>query len=211
MKIETKMSQENIDFLRQKFPDISEAEFEVLKEFFALKVLGVLDSISAMKEYDPQFATSKEGIYQFFVNKKLNGDMTLFNKWQKELKKEIKRIGRLATKERQAGFGGRREFLTWYLQIPKRCDYCGITEKEYAEARSKLLKSKDKRRNSFCLEIEKIIPDLKPGYCKDNCVLACYLCNNDKSDIFTAEEYRASDFPKKRAEYLKKIIKNNRG
>lgn len=27
-------------------------------------------------------------------------------------------------------------------------------------------------------------------YSTENCVLACYFCNNDKSDIFTHEEYK---------------------
>ena len=27
------------------------------------------------------------------------------------------------------------------------------------------------------------------SYDKDNCVLACYFCNNDKSDIFKEDEY----------------------
>ena len=37
-------------------------------------------------------------------------------------------------------------------------------------------------------------------YSARNCVLACYFCNNDKSDIFSEQEYR--DYMKNRKEFF---------
>lgn len=39
------------------------------------------------------------------------------------------------------------------------------------------------------LEVDRLIP--KGNYSPENCVLACYFCNNDKSDVFHGNDYKA--------------------
>ena len=63
------------------------------------------------------------------------------------------------------------------------------------------------RTRGVWLEIDRKKP--KESYSEDNCVLACYFCNNDKSDVFeSAEEY--IKFKENRLIYLQNIIKNGK-
>lgn len=106
-------------------------------------------------------------------------------------------------------------FKDWYYQQPKTCFYCGISEMECQEiAMTGILKSNrfpqdgklgQGQSRGVWLEVDRINP--KENYSPDNCVLACYFCNNDKSDIFHGEEYRK--FHKDRIGYLKELIQKH--
>lgn len=52
------------------------------------------------------------------------------------------------------------------------------------------------------LEIDRLKP--KDNYSLDNCVLCCYFCNNDKSDVFHGDDYR--EFQGNRVGYLRKLL-----
>jgi len=97
----------------------------------------------------------------------------------------------------------KEEFLNWYSEnLDLGCYYCGIeieTQISIIE-RGKLssnrfftYKYKNKigvekygtRGKSF--EVDRKNP--KGPYSIDNCVLCCYFCNNDKSDVFTESQY----------------------
>lgn len=54
------------------------------------------------------------------------------------------------------------------------------------------------------LEVDRINP--KGKYSRENCVLCCYFCNNDKSDVFSGEDY--FKFRNNRLDFLKEKIKN---
>ena len=69
----------------------------------------------------------------------------------------------------------------------RKCFYCGISEKDIS-----LLKKngviKTKRNRGKQMEIDR--RNSKKEYTLDNVILACYWCNNAKSDEFTADEYK---------------------
>lgn len=68
----------------------------------------------------------------------------------------------------------------------KHCSYCNITESQILElANSHKLYKKNER--GWKLEIDRKNSNFE--YSKDNCVMACYWCNNAKTDEFTAEEF----------------------
>jgi len=78
-------------------------------------------------------------------------------------------------------------FYVWYekrLNKQKgRCKYChlpGDTEKYYG-------KHFRKGRRGIHLEVDR--KDNSQPYSPENCVLACYPCNNAKSDVFSYEEF----------------------
>lgn len=112
------------------------------------------------------------------------------------------------------GFKNFDDFKSWYIEKDKKCRYCKISESEVQEiVVLGLLKSKrfpengrtsQGRARGMWLEVDRFNPNEK--YSRENCVLACYFCNNDKSDVFVGSEYL--DFYQNRAQFLKNLIKN---
>lgn len=84
----------------------------------------------------------------------------------------------------------KREFFDWYKSQPSTCGYCGIEEKKLRElfgGDKPFLETKRGRGKS--LELER--RDSKSNeYSEVNCILACYLCNNHKSDLISEEDHK---------------------
>ena len=98
------------------------------------------------------------------------------------------------SKERQKGFKSFANFYKWHsLQEPK-CHYCGTSQDELDRLFQKSVSSK---KFSATLHIERKHPD--KGYNADNCVLACSLCNNAKSDMISEANFK---------QYFAKSIRN---
>jgi hypothetical protein len=81
----------------------------------------------------------------------------------------------------------RKQFYRWYeKQLKKQdqlCEYChlpGDTKEHYGKW------FREGRRGQR-LEVDRI--ESKKPYSPKNCVLACYPCNNAKSDVFSYEEF----------------------
>lgn len=73
------------------------------------------------------------------------------------------------------------------VESAKHCEYCGISIEEILMlADRKQLHKKNYRGWSF--EIDRI--DSNFEYKRDNCVMACYWCNNAKTDEFTLDEFK---------------------
>jgi len=78
----------------------------------------------------------------------------------------------------------------------ENCIYCGLTISMIHELANKQ-KLYKKNYRGWSLEIDR--KDSNREYTPDNCVMACYWCNNAKTDEFTHEEFR------KVGEVIKKI------
>ena len=104
-----------------------------------------------------------------------------------------RRINSLATADRIEGFGGRDEFLNWYNTQEKKCCYCGVEESDLIKYFDKEINEQYKwaRPRGKFLEVERVItaPESENKYSKENCRLACYICNNAKSDFLSAESF----------------------
>ncbi|MEQ8237935.1 MAG: hypothetical protein RIA69_01915 [Cyclobacteriaceae bacterium] len=69
-----------------------------------------------------------------------------------------------------------------------KCYYCKTDEKVIANLFEKKFQNRKRTTRGKHLEIER--RDTTDNlYNEENCVLACYFCNNDKSDIFEENEY----------------------
>ncbi len=79
---------------------------------------------------------------------------------------------------------GKEEFVQWYLSQIKVCYYCGIPEEKLY-----LLPKMRNRKEVKRLTIDRL--DNNKPYEVDNITLACWLCNNVKSDIFTSAEMKS--------------------
>jgi len=82
-----------------------------------------------------------------------------------------------------------KEFKEWFVK-QKKCCYCGLTEPQIAQLISKK-KLTTKRINirGKRLELEHKNPKVRNDDFK-NLALACYWCNNAKTDTFTADEFK---------------------
>lgn len=81
-------------------------------------------------------------------------------------------------------------FFEKYGSLERVCFYCGLTEAEIKQLseRGKIHTKRNKNRGKT-LELERVEPN--EGYDNlENLRLACFWCNNAKSDEFTAEEFR---------------------
>ncbi len=103
-------------------------------------------------------------------------------------------------------------FLNWYSASKKICHYCGVSELEVQEAVHKGLLTSSRfpvdgkltrgRSRGYWLEIDRKSP--KCMYNPLNCVLACYFCNNDKSDVFSRDQY--IEFQSNRAGFIRDLL-----
>ena len=99
----------------------------------------------------------------------------------------------------------KEDFIKWYNLEEKKCAYCGC-EKEIIEKFYKITKKQNKRPtrgNSLEIDRKKDIP-----YSADNCVLACYWCNNAKTDVFRYEEFKP--IGKAIGDVIRKRIRNDK-
>lgn len=99
----------------------------------------------------------------------------------------------------------RRKEILWdklYKRDGRRCYYCGIKEGDFILIWEKFYDGKTRGRK---LEIDQ--KDNQKGYDEENCVLACPICNNAKSDKFTYEEFRKLGRVIKEILGLKRILK----
>lgn len=83
-------------------------------------------------------------------------------------------------------------FYKWhqiqYETQASKCYYCDTDEDVISELFSKKFQHIKRNKRGKHLEIERK-NSVNNLYNKDNCVLACVFCNNDKSDIFNEKEY----------------------
>lgn len=112
----------------------------------------------------------------------------------------------------QNSFESFEDFLDWYNAQEKSCHYCKLTEAECQEiVMTGMLTSNRFPQNGIIgrgrargvwLEVDRFLP--KENYSRNNCALCCYFCNNDKSDVFTKDEYLK--FQENRLAFLKKKL-----
>ncbi len=108
------------------------------------------------------------------------------------------------------------DFHSWYDKQEKKCYFCGLTEQESQQiVKTGILTSNRFPQNGkigrgqargVWLEVDRLQP--KGKYSRENCVLCCYFCNNDKSDVFHGDEYK--DFIADRPGYLRQKIKDSK-
>ena len=103
----------------------------------------------------------------------------------------------------------RGSFLEWlrnqYEKQQGKCYYCDTSQGDIGKIiDSGLLRSKRFKTRGRSLEIERL--DAQGNeYSAANCVLACYFCNNDKSDVVSSNDY-IQFFAKPKRQYFQYLI-----
>jgi hypothetical protein len=136
--------------------------------------------------------------------------------YQKKTNQQLRDWYNNKVRTNRSGFIDLTDFRDWYDKKEKICFYCGLSEEESQEVvHNGVLDSKrfplageTKRgvNRGYWLEVDK--KDPSGIYSRENCELACYFCNNDKSDVFNAEQYVL--FIKNRPEFLRNLLKNKK-
>lgn len=125
------------------------------------------------------------------VSEILNVPNATLSKWYEELKIEREKIAKIRAVWTKKKFTPNFEdFYNWYLARDRKCEYCGISEDEIkALLEDKKLHTKRIDTRGKKLEFDRKIADSNYDDL-DNIVLACYWCNNAKTDTFTYEEFK---------------------
>jgi hypothetical protein len=97
--------------------------------------------------------------------------------------------------KKKDGFKTKEAFVDWYIDNLKRanfcCHYCGSSIFDIRSLiEKKFLKGRNTRGGGIrglVLEVDR--KDNDESYNPNNCVLACYLCNNDKSSVVNSDDY----------------------
>jgi hypothetical protein len=168
-------------------------------ELTAIKRITTYESIARYKVITIYDAKKKYKSIKLFIANELNMEIHDYEEFIKQpkilqKKNEIDRIFKnqfSGHKNRAEGFGSFEIFYSqWYVHQDNRCFYCKTTKEELEELFNPQngidAKIKSTKFNAT-LHIEQIDP--KKGYSKDNCRLACSLCNNTKSDLISQENY----------------------
>ena len=108
------------------------------------------------------------------------------------------------------------DFYDWYINQKKSCHYCSLDESEMQSIVMQGIVTSNRfpqngiigrgQARGVWLEVDRLQP--KANYSRDNCVLSCYFCNNDKSDVFDGVEYKL--FMEDRVGYLRRKLKENK-
>lgn len=110
-------------------------------------------------------------------------------------KKEYKKIekslyNKFRDNKSEIEFNDYKEFIECYVKKIKKqngkCFYCGL-EGDIKKTYGKYFTKGKRKKCGERLEIDKKDPKVK--YSANNLVLACYPCNNAKSNVFTCDEF----------------------
>ncbi|EPP1572774.1 hypothetical protein ACUMG2_000292 [Campylobacter lari] len=193
-------NQERVEFINQLNDDIK-------KKFLKLYLKGVFGSKEITKKLIKAKAYNLNIEEMVRVELKLNCINDVINlknhyevvrkkyKINKDIKDENEKFGAI-DKIVEEKFKDMKNFAMWYekayLKIESKsklkCHYCGIDEEKLKNLfENKLITSKKPSFNSS-LQIERLNPD--KGYNEENCVLACCICNNAKSDMISTSDFK---------------------
>lgn len=166
---------------------------EQKKKYIELKSIKRINEYKQITAYEQSSGknlnksyTSLREFYADIVGIDANCIKQLENDTKNERSKIDKLFKNQFTKDRQEGFGTFEEFYNWYKEQNDTCYYCHTTH----DTLNKLFSNNKIKSAKFgaTLHIEQLDP--KKGYNKENCKLACALCNNAKSDLISKENYK---------------------
>ncbi|HEC1783445.1 TPA: hypothetical protein R1737_001518 [Campylobacter lari] len=196
-------NQERVEFINQLNDDIKKkflklylkgvfGSKEITKKLikaksYNLNIEEIIKEELEPKSKDKNYVANLKNHYEV-VRKKYR----INKKWKDENEK-FSAIDKMVEEK----FEDMKKFAMWYeeayLKIDEEnrtCHYCGIKEnilKNNLFGDDKPINSK-KRAFNGKLQIERLDPD--QGYNEENCVLACCICNNAKSDMISAENFK---------------------
>lgn len=156
------------------------------------------ERIDSCKEWQKGTANEKFKLIDDFYEQELTKELKIENKQVRDLKIRFQRYQELNNlynnEDRKDIFNNPDKIVVWFDQQNNQCGYCGISQEELHEIvvkrNGKLTLNGKKKRSKGTLEIERLNPNLEPGYQFGNIILACPLCNNAKSNLINESCWR---------------------
>ncbi|EAJ1255024.1 hypothetical protein A0Y59_07585 [Campylobacter lari] len=186
---------DRVDFIKNLGDDVK-------KSFLRLYLKGAIGSRDIAEKLIDK-TSSKFTIFEMIMNQ-LNLKDTSEVECLKEHYEIVKQKYKIGDKEEDKKFEKAdklvdekfeemKKFALWYEKEridpeERKCYYCGITEEKLEILfKNKIIQSKKPSFNGT-LQIERLNPN--KGYVEDNCVWACCICNNAKSDMINAKNFQ---------------------
>lgn len=149
------------------------------------ELLKVCDDTHSIKELKLQGKTIKD-----IVISKLGISKDLYKEFE-DKNPNIQYIKSKCSADRIRGFKSKINFYKWYINQPRSCCYCGVSENILTMYFTNSKNQVSKRKRGKVLEIERILTDEENNnYSEENCSLACYICNNAKSDLIYYKDFK---------------------
>jgi 5-methylcytosine-specific restriction endonuclease McrA len=193
---------DSLEDIKQKYNDIIPRSFNTKLEVFLFKrciTKGNLEEISVDEfkhfQINPEIVDIYQNAWQLEADDSLDeGGLKMreidnmieqWNKQNEDLKKDLLENYRILFVTDYFPFS---EFEEIYDQDPQKrtCHYCNKSD-QYLSGLRNDGKIYTKRVRGYAMEIDRIKGNYE--YKPDNVVLACYWCNNAKTDEFSEEEF----------------------
>ena len=192
--------------IKTEFPDDYEEFSEENKKFIIKYSINKSDNANAALKA---------------INSEINSESKYYEEYPKveELKALLQdrynRFRSLQKRDPKAFDNEFSNFLNWWYDQESKCYYCSVASSTVEDAfdcsHGEPLIFSEKPSFNGTMQIDKKTPE--KGYNEKNCVFACVLCNNAKSDMISEEDFKKfiapafSDYWKE----IEKRLKENKG
>ncbi|WP_148799328.1 hypothetical protein [Campylobacter concisus] len=166
----------------------SESNIETIKKDFSdFEITNEVANLYSSRYYQLELNSDENKIKH--KGKELNIIVIEQRQYFVQKSKDFLKILEELEKEYEEGF--RKKFTEEEFDemlAKTTCSYCGISLAQIEELgkRGKLNNKRSDTRG-YTLEIDRKLPNLE--YSKENCCMACYWCNNAKTDEFSPREF----------------------
>jgi hypothetical protein len=166
---------------------------EIENKYIKYKLEGWLDSKILYEEQDGKL--TEKTIFESFKKKNgiTSGEYEKIKSDNDEQIAKAKKYHNSKKNKEEYKFKDICQFYRWYIMQEKKCCYCGIEETNLEiYFNNNNLQYQDARQRGKILEIERVVTAIKKHnvYSGENCRLACYICNNAKSDFLSAKSFK---------------------
>ncbi|WP_107945759.1 hypothetical protein [Campylobacter concisus] len=160
----------------------------IKKDFKNFKVTNEVANLYSSKYYQFELNSDKSKIKH--KGKELNIMIIEQRQYFVQKSKEFTEILDALEKEYENDFEEKFSETDFNKMLDKTtCSYCGISLAQIEElGKNGKLNNKRSDTRGYTLEIDRKLPNLE--YSKENCCMACYWCNNAKTDEFSPEEFK---------------------
>lgn len=179
----------------------------IKKDFNDFKISNEVANLYSSRYYQLELNSDESKIKH--KGKELNIMVIEQRQYFVQKSKEFTEILDALEKEYENDFKGKFSETDFNKMLKKTtCSYCGISLDQIEElGKNGKLNNKRSDTRGYTLEIDRMLPNLE--YSKENCCMACYWCNNAKTDEFSPKEFKpiAEGIRKAWNERLKQIGK----